>query len=65
MVRNQKTFWNSVFKGQNKSVTAVSARTVQCLCIYALYNMVGIAFARHYEVIKPQLKFELGKASKV
>ena len=65
MVQNRKTFWNSIFKGQNKSVTVVMARTVQYLCIDALYNMVGTAFARHYEVIKPQLKFELGKASEV
>ena len=65
MVQNRKTFWNSIFKGQNKSVTVVTARTVQYICIYALYNMLGTAFARHYDAIKPQLKFEMGKASEV
>ena len=65
MVKNQKTFWNSVFKGKKHSVTVVSACTVQCLCIYALYNMVGIAYAHHYEVLKPRLKLEFGKVSEV
>ena len=65
MVKNRRTFWNSVFKGKKHTVTVVSAHTVQYLRIYALYNMVGMAYAQHYEVLKPRLKSELRKDSMV
>ena len=51
MVKNRNTYWNSVFKGKKHTVSVVSARTVQYLCIYALYDMVGMAYACHYQVL--------------